>query len=172
MNSPQGSQTPRLTNWSTYAIAGADGLFIVKEMGGDAVDLVRLFELHAHALYDTAVRLISESASDDVETQRDSDSADLLYAVPTGRAAIDPFTERFPGRSVRCASPAKSSHSVMHLVLLDCRLKKARYRRPRGAAGYRCAVVGPLRPPGHRPTGRRRHRERDVEGARRPSDMA
>ncbi len=47
----------------TYAIAGADGLFIAKEIGGDAVDLVGLFELHARALYDTAVRLISENAN-------------------------------------------------------------------------------------------------------------
>jgi AcrR family transcriptional regulator len=44
----------------TYAMAGADGLFIAKEIGGDAVDLIALFELHAHALYDTALRLISE----------------------------------------------------------------------------------------------------------------
>lgn len=47
----------------TYAIAGADGLFIAKEIGGDAVDLIGLFELHAHALYDTAARLLSERAS-------------------------------------------------------------------------------------------------------------
>ncbi len=45
----------------TYAIAGADGLFIAKEVGGDAVDLLELFALHAHALYDTAVRLLSEN---------------------------------------------------------------------------------------------------------------
>ncbi|HYB36891.1 MAG TPA: helix-turn-helix domain-containing protein [Mycobacterium sp.] len=60
--------TPGLTDAQidqlvTYAIAGADGLFIAKEIGGDTVDLVGLFELHAHALYDTAVRLISENAS-------------------------------------------------------------------------------------------------------------
>jgi AcrR family transcriptional regulator len=46
----------------TYAIAGADGLFIAKELGGDAVDLLELFELHAQALYDTALRLISVGA--------------------------------------------------------------------------------------------------------------
>ena len=46
----------------TYAIAGADGLFIAKEVGGDAVDLVALFELHAQALFDTALRLVSEGA--------------------------------------------------------------------------------------------------------------
>ena len=44
----------------TYAMAGADGLFIAKEIGGDAVDLLALFELHAWALYDSALRLISE----------------------------------------------------------------------------------------------------------------
>ena len=60
--------TPGLTDAQinqlvTYAIAGADGLFIAKEIGGDAVDLVGLFELHARALYDTAVRLISENAN-------------------------------------------------------------------------------------------------------------
>jgi AcrR family transcriptional regulator len=46
----------------TYAIAGADGLFIAKEISGDAVDLVELFELHARALYQTALRLVSENA--------------------------------------------------------------------------------------------------------------
>jgi AcrR family transcriptional regulator len=60
--------TPGLTDaqihqFVTYSIAGADGLFIAKEIGGDTVDLVELFELHAYALYDTAVRLISENAS-------------------------------------------------------------------------------------------------------------
>jgi AcrR family transcriptional regulator len=59
--------TPGLTDAQidqlvTYAIAGADGLFIAKEIGGDSVDLVALFELHAGALYDAAVRLISENA--------------------------------------------------------------------------------------------------------------
>jgi AcrR family transcriptional regulator len=60
--------TPELTDAQihqlvTYAIAGADGLFIAKELGGDGVDLLELFELHARALYDTALRLISEGAS-------------------------------------------------------------------------------------------------------------
>ena len=59
--------TPELTDaqahqLATYAIAGADGLFIAKEIGGDAVDLLALFELHAWALYDSALRLISEDA--------------------------------------------------------------------------------------------------------------
>jgi AcrR family transcriptional regulator len=45
----------------TYAIAGADGLFIAKEIGGDAVDLIELFELHAQVLFDTALRMVSES---------------------------------------------------------------------------------------------------------------
>lgn len=46
---------------ATYAIAGADGLFIAKEIGGDSVDLVSLFELHGQALYQTAVRMIAEN---------------------------------------------------------------------------------------------------------------
>ncbi|ANE79372.1 TetR family transcriptional regulator [Mycobacterium adipatum] len=45
---------------ATYAIAGADGLFIAKEIAGDSVDLVALFELHGRALYDMAVRLAAE----------------------------------------------------------------------------------------------------------------
>ncbi|MBV8346426.1 MAG: TetR/AcrR family transcriptional regulator, partial [Mycolicibacterium sp.] len=45
---------------ATYAMAGADGLFIAKEVGGDAVDLVALFELHAKAVVNTARRLIEE----------------------------------------------------------------------------------------------------------------
>jgi len=43
---------------ATYAMAGADGLFIAKEIGGDSVDLIALFELHARALYETALRMI------------------------------------------------------------------------------------------------------------------
>jgi AcrR family transcriptional regulator len=59
--------TPELTKAQinqlvTYAIAGADGLFIARDLGGDAVDLVALFELHAQALFDTALRLVSEGA--------------------------------------------------------------------------------------------------------------
>jgi AcrR family transcriptional regulator len=44
---------------ATYAIAGADGLFIAKEISGDAVDLPALFEMHANALYDSAVRMVA-----------------------------------------------------------------------------------------------------------------
>ncbi|EHB59294.1 regulatory protein TetR [Mycolicibacterium rhodesiae JS60] len=46
---------------ATYAIAGADGLFIAKEIGGDAVDLVALFTVHAHALYETAMRMVEDN---------------------------------------------------------------------------------------------------------------
>jgi AcrR family transcriptional regulator len=45
-----------------YSIAGADGLFIAKELGGDSVDLLELFELHANAMYDTALRMLAENA--------------------------------------------------------------------------------------------------------------
>ena len=47
---------------ATYAIAGADGLFIAKEIGGDAVDLVSLFTVHGQALYATAMRMVEENA--------------------------------------------------------------------------------------------------------------
>jgi len=47
----------------TYAMAGADGLFIAKEIGGDTVDLIELFELHARVLYDTAMRLLSPTTA-------------------------------------------------------------------------------------------------------------
>ena len=62
-----GELTPDLTDaqthqLATYALAGADGLFIAKEIGGDSIDLVALFEMHARVLYDTTLRMISESA--------------------------------------------------------------------------------------------------------------
>ena len=43
-------------------MAGADGLFIAKEIGGDTVDLVALFELHARTVVDAARRLIDDAA--------------------------------------------------------------------------------------------------------------
>jgi AcrR family transcriptional regulator len=46
---------------ATYAIAGVDGLFIAKELGGEAVDLLEQLELHVWALRNTALRLISGS---------------------------------------------------------------------------------------------------------------
>lgn len=45
---------------ATYALAGGDGLFVAKELGGDSVDLLALFELHANTLYDSALRMVSE----------------------------------------------------------------------------------------------------------------
>jgi AcrR family transcriptional regulator len=57
-----GLSEPQIHQLATYAIAGADGLFIAKEISGDAVDLLELFELHARALYDTALRLMTENA--------------------------------------------------------------------------------------------------------------
>lgn len=48
--------------WATYAIAGGDGLFVAKELGGDSVDLLALFELHANTLYEGALRMAAENA--------------------------------------------------------------------------------------------------------------
>ncbi|QWB22213.1 MULTISPECIES: TetR/AcrR family transcriptional regulator [Streptomyces] len=39
---------------TTYAVAGADGLFVHREIHGDTVDLVAMFELHARLLHDAA----------------------------------------------------------------------------------------------------------------------
>ena len=46
---------------ATYAIAGADGLFIAKEIGGDSVDFVAMFALHGQVLFDTAARMVAEN---------------------------------------------------------------------------------------------------------------
>jgi AcrR family transcriptional regulator len=43
-----------------YALAGADGLFIAKEINGDSIDLAAMFGLHAQMLYDAALRLSQE----------------------------------------------------------------------------------------------------------------
>ena len=47
---------------ATYALAGADGLFIAKEIDGDSVDLVALFDLHARAVLGAAVSMIEDDA--------------------------------------------------------------------------------------------------------------
>ena len=53
-------QDADVNHLATYAMAGADGLFIAKEIDGDAVDLVMQLELHARALVELARRLIDE----------------------------------------------------------------------------------------------------------------
>ena len=47
---------------AAYAIAGADGIFIAKEIGGDSVDMLEMFAMHGRALYDTAERMAATSA--------------------------------------------------------------------------------------------------------------
>ena len=59
--------TPGLTDaqihqLATYGIAGADGAFLAKEIGGDSVDLPALFETHFAAVYDTAGRMAAEDS--------------------------------------------------------------------------------------------------------------
>jgi AcrR family transcriptional regulator len=49
------------TQLSTFALAGADGLFIAKEIGGDDVDLPAMFEIHGQALYGIAARMLDEN---------------------------------------------------------------------------------------------------------------
>ncbi|MEV0170166.1 TetR/AcrR family transcriptional regulator [Streptomyces sp. NPDC050803] len=48
---------------TTYAVAGADGLFVHREITGDSVDLVALFELHARLVHDAAISRRQESSS-------------------------------------------------------------------------------------------------------------
>ncbi len=43
---------------TTYAIAGADGLFIAKETSGDSVDLLKLFDLHVRLVFQAATKLL------------------------------------------------------------------------------------------------------------------
>ncbi|OQR61632.1 TetR family transcriptional regulator [Streptomyces maremycinicus] len=48
---------------TTYAVAGADGLFVQREIkGGGDIDLVAMFELHARMVYEAARRLSTENA--------------------------------------------------------------------------------------------------------------
>ena len=49
-----------LHSLATYAMAGADGLFIAKELGGDTVDLLALFAIHGRSLHDAARRMVAE----------------------------------------------------------------------------------------------------------------
>ena len=46
---------------TTFALAGADGLFIAKEIGGDDVDLPAMFDILGQALYSTAVGMLDEN---------------------------------------------------------------------------------------------------------------
>ena len=52
---------------TTYTIAAADGLFIAHEIGGDPVDLIALFELHAQLVYEAALRLVERDAAGSAE---------------------------------------------------------------------------------------------------------
>ena len=50
-----------LDQLAIYAMAGADGLFIAKEIGGDSVDLPALFDLHGRMVIDAALALATSS---------------------------------------------------------------------------------------------------------------
>jgi AcrR family transcriptional regulator len=58
-----GLTSAQVRQLATYAMAGADGLFIAKEIGGDAVDLIALFELHGEAIYQMARRMTRKKAA-------------------------------------------------------------------------------------------------------------
>ncbi len=46
---------------TTHAVAGADGLFVHREIDGDAVDLTAMFELHAQLVHGAAARMAARS---------------------------------------------------------------------------------------------------------------
>ncbi|WP_399182168.1 hypothetical protein [Streptomyces sp. TLI_185] len=46
---------------TSYALAGADDLFVHREINGEAVDLVAMFELHARLLHDAATRMTART---------------------------------------------------------------------------------------------------------------
>ncbi|MER6328229.1 TetR/AcrR family transcriptional regulator [Streptomyces sp. NPDC001034] len=46
---------------TTYAVAGADGLFVQREINGDDVDLVAMFELHAQLVLEAATRMAARN---------------------------------------------------------------------------------------------------------------
>lgn len=45
---------------ATYAIAGADGLFMAREVDGDTIDFTALFELHARMVFIACVDVVAE----------------------------------------------------------------------------------------------------------------
>jgi AcrR family transcriptional regulator len=55
---------------TTYAVAGADGLFIAHEIDGDEFDLVVLFELHARALIDAVAHELNIHPTDESRRSR------------------------------------------------------------------------------------------------------
>ncbi|MGW1778252.1 TetR/AcrR family transcriptional regulator [Streptomyces sp. NPDC002143] len=46
---------------ATYAMAGADGLFLQRELTGDSADLVEMLQLHAQLVHDAAARMAAGS---------------------------------------------------------------------------------------------------------------
>lgn len=46
---------------ATYAIAGADGIFLAREVAGDDIDLFALFDMHAHAFHGALERARSDA---------------------------------------------------------------------------------------------------------------
>jgi AcrR family transcriptional regulator len=46
---------------TAYAIAGADGLFVHREVDDGSVDLVGMFELHARLIHEAAVRMAART---------------------------------------------------------------------------------------------------------------
>ncbi|WP_328869567.1 TetR/AcrR family transcriptional regulator [Streptomyces sp. NBC_00287] len=48
---------------TAYAVAGADGLFVHREIHGDSVDLAAMFELHVRLVHDAALGMAARSGA-------------------------------------------------------------------------------------------------------------
>ncbi|MGW0886403.1 TetR/AcrR family transcriptional regulator [Streptomyces sp. NPDC002671] len=47
---------------TTYTVAGADGLFVQREINGEAIDLVAMFEMHAQLVHQAAQRMTASDS--------------------------------------------------------------------------------------------------------------
>ena len=87
---------------TTYAIAGADGLFIAKEVGGDSVDLIKLLDFHARVVFEAAVKL-SGGRTVSTRSGQLSAAAQSLYDAQNSGIPIPPLTETYANLDVRQA---------------------------------------------------------------------
>ena len=75
---------------TTYAVAGADGLFIAREIGGDDVDLIALFDLHARTLIDIVTHQLTEQPAQQPAPGTRADAPNGGRGRAADRSAPDP----------------------------------------------------------------------------------
>ena len=78
---------------TTYAIAGADGLFIAKEVGGDSVDSMKLFDLHTRVIFESAVKSAAvRRRRVSIQSTHLADAAQLLHDAQRSGIPISPLS--------------------------------------------------------------------------------